>query len=152
MNKVIDKIKSVRLFLLNQVNDLTVEQLNEIPTGFNNNIIWNIAHLTAAQQGLCYLRCGLKPVIEEKYLLSYKSGTKPEIVADSTEIEIIKGLLLSSVDKLGLDYADNLFASYPVGATRYGELKDIDDAISFVLFHEGLHSGYINAMKRILTK
>ena len=32
----------------------TLEQLNKIPAGFSNNLIWNIGHIIVAQQGLIY--------------------------------------------------------------------------------------------------
>jgi hypothetical protein len=56
MNNKIDKIKKIRGFLLEQIADLTNEQLNTIPNGFHNNIIWNLIHSICAQQGICYLR------------------------------------------------------------------------------------------------
>jgi len=41
MDKRIDKIKKVRLFLIEQVANLTDGQLNKIRKGHNNNIIWH---------------------------------------------------------------------------------------------------------------
>jgi hypothetical protein len=32
----------------------TLEQLNKIPEGYNNNLIWNIAHVVVVQQMLVY--------------------------------------------------------------------------------------------------
>ena len=49
----INQIKNTRAFVLELVKDLSTEQLNEIPTGFNSNIIWNIAPLN---------RCTAKPL------------------------------------------------------------------------------------------
>jgi len=50
MKKEIERLKKTRIFLLDLIKDLTTEQLNEIPKGFNNNIIWNLGHLIASQQ------------------------------------------------------------------------------------------------------
>ncbi|WP_205896842.1 DinB family protein, partial [Pseudomonas viridiflava] len=63
-------------FILDLVKDLSIEQLNKIPDGFNNNIIWNIAHLTAAQQNLCYTRSGLLPTVTDKYLFPFFKRNK----------------------------------------------------------------------------
>lgn len=153
MNKQIDRIKSIRLYLLDLVKDLSVEQLNEIPAGFNNNIIWHLGHLTAAQQGLCYLRAGLKPVVEEKYLVLYRPGTKPEQLVAAEEVDMIKDLLISPLEQFDQDLSGNLFANYPAWTTRYGvELTSIQDVLDFLLFHEGLHSGHITAMKKLVKK
>ena len=62
----IAQIKKTRSFIIDLVENLSAEQLNHIPPGFNNNIIWNIAHLTATQQNMCYVRSGLEITIEDK--------------------------------------------------------------------------------------
>ena len=150
MNKQIDNIKKVRLFLLENLKDLSVEQMNKIPSGFNNNIAWNLGHLIAAQQGLCYLRANAKPVVDEKYT-AFKSGTKPERDLNDHELAAIKDTMLSSLDQLQADYKNNVFTNYNPWVTRYGvELANIDDAIRFLGFHEGLHSGHIMALKRVV--
>ena len=151
MDPQINMMRTTRTWLLNIIKDLSTEQLNEIPAGFNNNIIWNVGHLIAAQQGVCYVRAGLKPVVEEKYFLNYKSETKPTGAASEDEINAIKELLFSSLDQLDSDLEKNIFANYTAWATRYGvEMKNIDDALSFLPFHEGLHVGYVMALKRAI--
>jgi hypothetical protein len=151
MIEVIEKVKLTRTYLIGLVQNLTIAQLNEVPPGFNNNIIWNLAHLVSAQQGLCYTRSGL-PVPNE-YLSVYKSGTMPEQFCDVLEADQIKELLISSLDQLKTDYANGIFEKYDGFTTRYGvSISNITDAISFIPFHEGLHTGYIMALKRILIQ
>src|SRR5436853_7940636 len=108
MNNLIDRIKKTRQFLINLLSDLPAESVNKIPAGFNNNIAWNLGHLIASQQGICYVRSGSKPVVDEKYYLQYKPGTKPEQDINENELEEIKRLLLSSIDQLETDYKSDL--------------------------------------------
>jgi len=151
MTKQIEIIRKTRSFLLESLKDLTTEQYNKIPEGFNNNIIWNLGHMIAAQQGVCYIRAGLTPRVEEDIINSFKSSTKPEKTLNETEIENIKTLLFSTLDQLEKDYNNNIFDGYTAWSTRYGvELANIDDAINFLPFHEGLHSGCIGALKRLI--
>jgi hypothetical protein len=151
MNEKIEVIRKTRNFLLTGIKELTIEQLNTIPPGFNNNIVWNLGHLVAAQQGICYARAGLKTWVSEDFFNSYKPGSKPEGNVNEQGIEEIKELLFSSLDILEQDYAKGLWTSYPAWSTRYGiELNSIDKAIDFLQFHEGLHSGNIFTMKRIV--
>lgn len=151
MNKQIERVKKIRIFLLDVIKDLTVNQLNEIPAGFNNNIIWNLGHLVAAQQGISYARCGQPVFVPAKYMALYKTGTKPEQFVDPDEVEEVKLLLLSSLNQFEKDLDSDLFANYNAWTTRYGvELASIADGIDFILFHEGLHCGVITAMRRIL--
>lgn len=153
MTKQIEIIRKTRTFLLKNLENLTTEQYNKIPEGFNNNIIWNLGHMIAAQQGVCYIRAGLAPRVGEDIINSFKSSTKPERAFDETEIENIKSLLFSTLDQLEEDYNNNLFGGYTAWTTRYGvELAGIDDALDFLPFHEGLHSACISAMKRLVTK
>lgn len=152
MKTEIERIKSIRLYLLDLIKDLSPAQLNEIPTGFNNNIIWNVGHLLVSQQRLCYMRAGVKPVIDEQYLKDYMPTTKPGNPLPEDEINKIKELFLSVLDKLDEDYTQDLFSNYGAFTSPYGiELNNIDAAIDFLLFHEGLHMGYIMGMKRVLS-
>ena len=149
--KQIEILKKTRQYLLELVRDLSIEELNEIPHGFNNNIIWNLGHMLASQQGVCYVRSGLKVAIDEKYFLAYKPGTKPDEFIDRVQVDAIKNLFLPAIDQLERDYYDNVFSNYPPWTNRYGvEHKNIEDTIDFLLFHEGLHLGYIMALKRMV--
>lgn len=153
MNNSIEIIRKLRSFLLTGIGDLTIDELNKIPPGFNNNIIWNLGHLVASQQGLCYLRAGVTPTTDESFIAAYKSGSKPERFVDTRELEIIKDLLFSSLDQFELDYANHAFSRYVAWTSRYATLiSDIDDALNFLPFHEGLHMGVIMSLKRLAKK
>jgi len=147
----ITNIKQVRKFLLNIIEELSIEQLNKIPEGFNNNIFWNIGHIVVAQQGLCYVRAGLAPHIDEAILNDFKSGTKPTRSYTEAELSNMKSLLFSTLDELEQDISKNYFEQYVPFNTRYDiEMKNVEDAVAFILFHEGLHLGYITAMKKLV--
>ncbi|MHA4896052.1 DinB family protein [Pedobacter sp. PWIIR3] len=147
----IESLKKIRTFTLNTIDGLSPEQFNKIPECYNNNIIWNVAHMVAAEQGVCYLRAGLPTVIPEHFYAAFKPGSKPEGHLDEIQILEIKNLLLSSLVRLEADLLDNKFESYTSWATRYGvEMNNINDALNFLPFHEGMHLGYIMALKRLV--
>lgn len=151
MKKEIEWMEKTRSYLLELVKDLTVEQLNKIPSGFNNNIIWNLGHLISSQQGLCYTRSGLNGTVDETFFANFRSQTKPERFITDKEVALIKELLLSTLSVLKEDYSKNTFTNYTAYTTRYSvELTNIDNAIDFLVFHEGLHTGYIMALKRLI--
>jgi len=151
MTRQIEIIKKVRIFLLEGIKDLTTAQLNQIPAGFNNNIIWNLGHMIAAQQGICYKRAGARPVISDEFWECYRTGSKPAGTVEAAEVEQIKSLFLSSIDQLAIDIDTTVFDNYTSWTTRYGvEIANIQDAIGFVPFHEGLHQGTILAMKKLV--
>lgn len=151
VNHTINQIINTRKFILDLVKDLTIEQLNKIPNGFNNNIIWNIAHLTAAQQNLCYVRAGLMVTVTDNHFAPFLSGTKPEQHFNEVEIESIYCTLLTSLEQFKMDYVNGLFLEFEQWDKRYGmKLKSIEDAINFIPFHEGMHIGYIMALKKLV--
>lgn len=155
MYSKIEKIKKVRLFLIEQIQGLSDEQLNKVPEGFNNNIVWNLAHVIGAQQGICYLRAAQAAIVPDKYIAPFFTNTKPEKTISKEEIEEIKRLFIDTIDKLQGDFDQRIFENYtpsPNILRVYGiEIKDIDDALEFLLYHEGYHSGYILALKRVVS-
>jgi hypothetical protein len=153
MIRSIDSIRLTRSYLLEQVRALSTEQLNIIPAGFNNNIVWNLGHLVAAQQLICYFRPGLPLAVEENFYEAYKTGSKPTGFAGPEEISLIKELLFSTLDQLEKDLSAHMFTSFTPWTTRYGvEVRNIEQAIQFLPYHEGLHAGVITSMKKLVGK
>jgi len=151
MNQQIENLKKVRAFLLDGIKDLTTEQWNKIPGGFNNNIAWNVGHLIAAQQGICYKRANLTPHISDEFWEQFRSGSKPAGDLSAEEIENLKSLFLSTMDQLDTDYNSQIFNNYTAWSTRYGvEITSIEDALKFLPFHEGLHAGVITTMRKLV--
>jgi DinB superfamily len=151
MSNIIANIKKTRSFLLEGIKDQSVGQLNKIPAGFNNNIIWNLGHMIAAQQGICYRRSGATPVINDDFWEQYRTGSRPVGTVDASGIEYVKGLFLGTIDQLEIDILTPVFDNYTAWTTRYGvEITSISDAVSFVPFHEGLHLGVIMSLKKLV--
>ena len=151
MNKKINLIRKTRSRALEIISGLSISELNKIPAGFNNNILWNLGHLIAAQEGIFYIRAKLELTIEQEFFDSFRNGSRPEREFNAVEIENIKSLLFSSLDRFESDLGKNLFDNYPSWTTGTGiEINSIEDALNFLLFHEGLHLGHIMSYKRIL--
>jgi len=151
MDKQFDVIDKTRTNFLNLINSLSIEQLNKIPAGFNNNIAWNFGHVIVSQQTLCYVRAGLEPRIENSWFEKYAKGTKPESFIDAEEIDVLKKYLFSLIDDLRNDMADNKFGGYQKVMTAFGvELTCVEDTIPYFAMHDGLHLGYSLAMRKLV--
>ncbi len=126
--------------------------MNKIPDGFKNNIIWNIGHIVVTEQLLLYRLSGMPTLVSDEMIEKYKIGTKPEAFVTQEEVDEISELLFSTIKKTQEDYNNNKFENYKeyTVSTTGNTLKNIDDAISFSLFHEGIHLGYILALKKSL--
>lgn len=151
MNFPTTALRNIRAFALQLADGLSGEALNTVPPGFANNIIWNLGHLVAAEQGVLYVRGGLAPKVDTGFLKKYTRGTKPEGAVSNEEITRIKAMLSSTLPGLEADLAAGVFGEYKAWTTPYGvELTTIEEALQFILFHEGIHCGYIMALKRAL--
>lgn len=133
------------------LNDFSTEQLNKVPDGFENNLIWNIGHSIVTQQGLIYSLSGLKMNISNELYATYKSGTKPDRPITEAEIKELTLLLESTIPQTEKDFADGIFQTYKYlkTSTRF-EINDIESAIHFNNYHEGLHLGYIFSLKKLV--
>ena len=151
MRTQIEIIRKSRSFLLDLIKDMSDDQLNKIPPGFKNNIVWNMGHLIASQQNLCYIRGNLPIVVDEGYIKLFKADTKPEGIISSDAIDTIKKLLLPTIDRLEVDYKQHLLTSFKPFKNRYGmELQTIEDSINYLVLHEGVHLGYVLALKKLV--
>lgn len=140
-----------RAILKSFIESFSLEQLNKIPQGFNNNIIWNIAHTIVIQQMLVYRLSGLSTLISNEMIEMFKKGTKPERELTQNEVEEIKDLLFSTVEKTKEDYLNGVFKSYQSYTTSSNSnLTNVEEALGFNNFHEGIHLGYILALRKSL--
>lgn len=152
-DKSIDTIQATRSVFLKLTDGLSIDQLNKIPEGFNNNIIWNFGHVIVSQQILCYKLAGLPLKIDEAYVLKYSKGTKPESFMDENEWTFLKQQAVQLIDELIADIEQGLLDNYTSYTTSFGvTLNSIEDAVKFLTMHEGLHLGYAMALKRIVNK
>jgi hypothetical protein len=130
---------------------MSLEAVNHIPEGFNNNLIWNFGHIIATQQLLTYSLSGLKPKVEDEVLAAFRKGTKPEKVHTTAELEGLKKLAVTTLDQFEADFEAGLFQTFESYPTSYGvELTNIEEAAAFSALHEALHLGYAMALKRAL--
>lgn len=130
---------------------LSLEQLNTIPAGYNNNIAWNFAHLIAATQSLCYRLSSLATTVDPTFVAAYGKGTKPEATLTTAEWDNIIQLANSALQKLEEDYKNGIFNTYNSYTTSFGNtLNSIEDAVSFSALHDGLHYGYALALKKLV--
>ena len=127
------------------------EQLAHIPTGFNNSLFWNIAHVVVTQQKLVYGLSGQPLHIDEHWVEKYQKGTAPQQAPTPAEIEELKELLFSTLDQTEADYKAGVFTSFKTYMTSAKvELNSVEDAIQFNLFHEGLHLGSLLALQKLV--
>jgi hypothetical protein len=151
MNNQFDILKKNRILVLKLINECSIEQLNKIPDGFKNNIAWNVAHLLVTHQLLCYKFSNLPLKVSDQLVESYKKGTSPERDVTKEEFEKIKVQFIDVPNQFEIDFNSGTFKTYNEYTTSVNvTLSDIDSATGFNNFHEGIHLGYILALKKLI--
>ena len=148
---VFDITRTTRLNILKLVEGLTTEQLNTIPDGFNNNIIWHLGHLLATQQLLTYGLTDNEILLSDNIIEEFRKGSKPENQYSEEDIEELKSVFIEVISQTQDDFEDGVFKSFNPYPTSFGiKLTSIEDALTFNNVHEGLHMGLIMSMKKLV--
>jgi len=151
MDQIFEFIINSRMAFIKLIDGLTIEQLNKIPDGYNNNIIWNFGHIVVSTQTLCYFRTGIWPDASAvKFNEFYKKDTKPTYTVTQAEVEELKALMLDSIESIKADYANGTFAHItPFLTATYGvQLNSIEEVLITTIGHDNVHFGYAAALKK----
>lgn len=154
MQQIFDFIIDARKAFIKLVDSLTIEQLNKIPDGFNNNIIWNFGHIVVSTQSLCYVRTGVLPDANTiKFNEFYKKGTKPSYIATAGEVAELKLIALESLEKIKADYLEGKLSKVVPFATSTFEveLNSVEEILITTIGHDNLHFGYASALKKLMV-
>ena len=140
-----------RNVLLTFLDNYSLQQLNTIPVVFSYNLIWNIGHVIVAQQMLVYKLAGLPMMISDEMVEKYKKGTKPKHIVAQDEVDEMKLLLFSTLEKTRRNFTENAFQNYNEFTTMSGfNIKSSADAIVFNNYYEGLHTGIMMQIRKFI--
>lgn len=149
MNWTFDICLKNRNILDGFLNQFSLDKLNKIPDGFSNNLIWNIAHVIVTQQLLVYGNSQLPMLVSDEMVAKYRKGTKAEHDVNQEEVNEIRSLLFSTLEKTQDDYFNGHFKNYiEYTVSTKSTLTNVEEALEFNNFHEGIHLGYILALKK----
>jgi hypothetical protein len=151
MKKQFDNLRATRDLLKKVTKDLSLEELNKVPDGYNNNIAWNVCHIVVTQQLLVYSLSGLQPNISNDLISLFRKGSSPNGAVTAETMKVINEKMDTLIHQTYEDYQNGVFKSYKEYPTSYGiTLNSVEEAIDFNNMHEALHLGYVMAMKRAL--
>jgi hypothetical protein len=151
MNLIFETALFNRKVLKDLLEDLSFEQLTTVPEKFNNSIFWNMAHILVTQQLLVYEFSGLPKSIDDKLIAKFRKGTTATTDISKEEIEYVKMNLIPLIEKTRDDFNKDLFKKYtPYHTSVNISLNNIDDALKFNTFHDGIHLGVILSLKKIV--
>lgn len=151
MTATFDINQNSRNVLLNFLKNNSLEQLNTIPEGFSNNLIWNIGHIVVVQQLLVYNLSGLPMMVSDEMVAKYRRGSKPESPVSQDEVDKIKSLLFSTLEKTKSDFENKVFKDFKEFTSMTGyTMKSATDAMTFNNYHEAIHIGIMMQIKKFV--
>lgn len=135
----------------NFLDNYSLEQLNTIPAGMSNNLIWNVGHVIVSQQKLVYALSGLPMNISGSLFEKYQNGSRPDGNATQAEVDEIKKLLSEMVEKTKSDFEADVFKEFHPYQTKTGfHIGTWKEAMEFNNYHEGIHLGIMLQIKKFL--
>jgi len=151
MHQVFEITRLSRKIIAEYLEHYTLEQLNKVPEGFNNNLIWNIGHIVVVQQMLVYNLSGLPMMVSQEMVEKYKRGTKPEHLISQAEVDEIRSLLFETINQTKADLNSKIFKTYTEFTTLSGfTMRNVEDALAFNYYHEAMHIGMMMSIRKFI--
>ena len=129
----------------------SLDQLNKIPEGFNNNLAWNAGHVVATQHLLTYGLSGMPLPLASDFVEAYRKGSRPQGAISPAEWAFIHDQLSASVEQLKTDWGQLSGATFKAYPTSYGiSLNSLNEAFIFNQTHEAMHFGTMLAIRKLI--
>lgn len=152
MNFTFEITEKTRHIFNSFLEEYSLKQLTKIPVGFSNSMYWNIKHVVVTQQLLVYKLSGLPMQLSEEEIEAYKKGSSPaDTSVSQIDVAVLKKQLFSTLEQTQRDYNKGLFKQFsPYTVSTNTTLHNVEEAIEFNNFHEGIHLGVLFGLRRFV--
>ncbi|WP_026563198.1 DinB family protein [Bacillus sp. UNC41MFS5] len=133
---------------VNFVGDLEEGIASVQPDGFNNTIQWHVGHVLTVAEQFMFGFPKKSTQLPANYMQLFASGSSP--AAWEGNVPSVQELIIQLQDQLArmkeipVESFNQRLKTPFLGQETFGELAN------FALFHEGIHLGQMQAMKRII--
>ena len=149
----LDALRKTRRALLAVADGVPPEAWTETPAGFSNNVLWNVGHVAVTADLLTYGLAGLDVPAPPEAVAAFRKGTSPAGWTTPPDAEATRALFAGGIDRLEADLEAGRFDGAPFRSyttTPGVTLASVDEALAFDLFHEGIHTGSVLALRKHL--
>ncbi|WCN39357.1 DinB family protein [Aneurinibacillus uraniidurans] len=153
-NFLFNHLNFARNVTLRIAQEVTEEQADIIPEGFNNNIRWNLGHIYLIQEQFAFHFIDEPKLIPDGFRELFGLGTKPAdwTIQPPTLSEIIE-LLQEQPVRIKEKLENRLTETLTTPFTFPGlAMNTVGEILTLSLYHEGAHAETIKALKKLSTK
>lgn len=144
-----NQLESYRSEILHVLENVSEEQAEIIPKGFNNNIRWNLGHIYLDQYLWLQAVTKEKADVPEQFNSWFGFGTSPaDFTTETPSLEELKILLQKQPAQIKEVYGDRLEEEFP--PTEMG-MHTIEQVLIRTIFHEGIHLQAILDLKKCMN-
>ncbi|WP_050181649.1 DinB family protein [Domibacillus robiginosus] len=125
---------------------------DEVPAAFSNNIRWNAGHIFVTAEGLLHLADESYEVSQPEWQALFATGTRPaDWPKELPSAEDITNALQEQMNRIEHHFSAKL-TEKAVKPVTIGplEMTTVEAVLQFVTFHEGMHTGVINSLAKIV--
>ncbi|MEH7505702.1 DinB family protein [Neobacillus drentensis] len=138
-----------RGFFIKNVDTLAEGIADVQPEGFNNTIHWHVGHVLTVAEQFMFGFPKKSTQLPANYMELFASGTSPAAwqgdVPQLQELIIQLQDQLKRIKEIPTESFNKMLKTPFLGQETFGELTN------FAIFHEGIHLGQIQAMKRVIN-
>ena len=153
-------IAATRRLMVEMLRGHTLAQVNAIPAGFRNNLIWNAAHCWVSLHRVVFLRNGASdqelalmgvPVPDEATREGYRNGTAPTGDVEAAFVDTVCAALSDATWSARLTEEFLVPERYTAWTTMWGvELHDAGEGLAYINMHEGMHYGVMLSIRKLV--
>jgi hypothetical protein len=142
---IFDQFAMWRNWTIASAETLSLDLVDKVPSGFSNNIRWNMGHILGWDHGIYQNLCQERK-LSLKYHLMFSNGSKPSNWEEEPPsfVEILENLKIQQEHLIDASRGklDTPLDKPFLHMTTLGEM------FLFQISHESLHMGYISSIKR----
>ena len=143
--------KATRAHILLLLSKFSLEQVNTIPEGFNNNLAWNAAHCLVTHKLLTYDFCQHDTGLSPEMIEAFRKGSKPDgDLSQELWSEIVDDLQ-NSVGQFKADLDILTWYKHSPYTTSFGvTIGNVRSAVRYNNTHEAVHYGTMLAIGKLV--
>jgi hypothetical protein len=143
------QLETYRSYVLGVVKNVSDEEAEVIPNGFNNNIRWNLGHIYLDQYLWIQALTKENTDVPRNFHSSFGYGSSPKNFTSATpSFGELKALLKEQPSKIKEKYGVRLEEEFQ--PTEMG-MNTIEQVLIRTIFHEGMHLQSILDLKKCIN-